>query len=91
MVCVNVAQGESRRFHENTFLGQVELTGLTPRPRGETRIAVTFELDADGILNVKAKDQETGRETQAKMRLLGAVAEEAMGDMLARQAAHEVH
>jgi molecular chaperone DnaK len=91
MVCVNVAQGESRRFHENTFLGQLELTGLSARPRGEVRIAVTFELDADGILNVRAQDTETGRETQAKMRLLGGVSDEAMGHMLARQAAHEVH
>jgi molecular chaperone DnaK len=91
MVCVNVAQGESRRFHENTFLGQCELTGLTPKPRGEVRIAVTFEIDADGILNVSATDSETGRATQARMRLLGAATEDGVNAMLARQAAREVH
>jgi molecular chaperone DnaK len=91
VVCVNVAQGESRRFHENTFLGQCELSGLMPKARGEVSIAVTFEIDADGILNVSATDTDTGRATQARMRLLGAASEENMNAMLARQAQREVH
>ena len=70
-VCVRVAQGESRRFNENTFLGEVELSGMTPAPRGEAPIAVTFEIDADGILNVRARDVKTGRETTAKIQLAG--------------------
>jgi molecular chaperone DnaK len=86
-----VAQGESSRFSENTFLGELELTGLTPAPRGETQIAVTFEIDADGILNVRAKDQKTGNETRAKMQLVGAQTEEhELEAMHARQARHAV-
>ncbi|HQF24836.1 MAG TPA: Hsp70 family protein, partial [Polyangiaceae bacterium] len=60
MVRVSVAQGESKYFSQNTTLGQVELTGLRAAGRGEVSIAVTFEIDADGILNVRAKDQTTG-------------------------------
>ena len=91
LVCVNVAQGDSRRFGENTFLGQLELAGLEARPRGETRIRVTFEIDADGILNVRAQDMATGRETQAKMRLLGGSTGEDVQAMVARQREHEVN
>jgi molecular chaperone DnaK len=90
-VCVNVAQGESARFRENTFLGQLELTGLEPKARGECAIAVTFEIDADGILNVRARDVATGREGQAKMRLTGVAEQDNLSAMLARQAQHEVH
>jgi molecular chaperone DnaK (HSP70) len=52
---------------------------------------VTFEIDADGILNVRAKDEETGREVQAKMRLTGTATGEDVQAMVARQAHHEVH
>ena len=91
VVNVRVAQGESRRFAENTYLGEVELSGLTPAPRGEVRVAVTFEIDADGILNVRAKDEETGNETGAKMKLLGAQTDATdVQAMLARQARHTV-
>lgn len=86
MVIIRVAQGESARFAENTFLGELELSGLAPARRGETKILVTFELDADGILNVRAKDNETGRETKATMRLLGTATDAAeMNAMVARQ------
>ncbi len=91
VVHVRVAQGESRRFGENTYLGELELSGLHPAPRGETKIAVTFEIDADGILNVKAADELTGRETQSKMKLLGAQTDAIdVAAMLARQARHAV-
>jgi molecular chaperone DnaK len=88
-VRVRVSQGASGRFAENTFLGELELSGLAPAPRGETQIAVTFEIDADGILNVRARDVKTGIQTAARIQLVGA-----QGDpredaaMLARQAAH---
>jgi molecular chaperone DnaK len=72
-VRVAVAQGESKRFAENASLGQLELSGLRAAGRGEVAIAVTFEIDADGILNVRAKDQMTGKEARARMRLGGAV------------------
>jgi len=70
-VRVRVAQGESRRFDDNTFLGEVELSGVPAAPRGEAPIAVTFEIDADGILNVRAREMKTGRETVAQIALAG--------------------
>jgi molecular chaperone DnaK len=90
-VVVRVAQGESNRFAENTFLGELELAGLTPAPRGDTQIGVTFEIDADGILNVKARDVKSGRQTQARLQLLGAQTEPADVDaMMKRQQQHSV-
>ncbi|MGA7123673.1 MAG: Hsp70 family protein [Polyangiaceae bacterium] len=89
VVVVRVAQGKSVRFSENTFLGELELSGIAAAPRGQTQIAVTFEIDADGILQVRARDKETGRETTAHMQVVGA--DVAPGDveaMHARQAAH---
>jgi molecular chaperone DnaK len=88
-VFIRVAQGASNRFAENTFLGELELSGLTAARRGELEIAVTFEIDADGILNVRAKDKKTGRETKARMHLLGAQTEaHEVAEMQARQARH---
>jgi molecular chaperone DnaK len=90
-VTVRVSQGESRKFAENTYLGECELSGLRAGPRGEVKIAVTFEIDADGILNVRAKDNDTGRQSEAKMKLLGANTDAAdVEQMMARQAKHSV-
>jgi molecular chaperone DnaK len=90
-VRVRVVQGESQRFSENTYLGDLELTGLRPAPRGEVQVAVTFEIDADGILNVRAKEEASGRETIARMNLLGAQTDtEEVAAMMARQRKHEV-
>jgi molecular chaperone DnaK len=90
-VSIRVAQGESTRFAANTRLGDLVLSGLRQARRGEVRVLVTFELDADGILNVRARDQDTGRETAATMRLLGASTDaEDVGAMAARQARHVV-
>ncbi|MDB4942281.1 MAG: Chaperone protein DnaK, partial [Labilithrix sp.] len=87
VVFIRVAQGEGARFADNTRLGELELSGLTPAPRGKVKIAVTFELDADGILNVRAKDRDSDRETKATMRLLGASNDVSEVDaMQARQA-----
>ncbi len=60
-VQIRVHQGESRRADENELLGQFEFTGFRKAPRGRVRIDVTFEINADGILSVLAKDQETGK------------------------------
>lgn len=90
-VSIRVAQGESPRFADNTRLGDLELTALRGARRGEVKVAVTFELDADGILNVTARDQDTGREATATMRLLGTSTDaEDMSAMAARQARHDV-
>jgi molecular chaperone DnaK len=90
-VTVRVAQGESPKFGGNTRLGDVELSGLRAARRGEVKISVTFELDADGILNVRARDPDTGRETVATMRLVGATNEISdLDEMIGRQARHYV-
>ncbi len=60
-VRIAVFQGESRLQADNELLGQFVLDGLRPAPRGETRVKVTFAIDADGIVHVSAIDQETGR------------------------------
>ncbi len=70
-VRIRVCQGESRRIDENVILGDLVLDGIEPRPRGETRIAVTFHIDESGILQVRARDEHTGREQRADLELLG--------------------
>jgi molecular chaperone DnaK len=88
-VTVRVSQGRSPRFAENTCLGELQLSGIAAAPRGTTQIAVTFEIDADGILNVKACDVKTGRETAARMQLVGAQTDARdIEAMRTRQAAH---
>jgi len=74
-VVLQVCQGESRRFDENTALGELKLDGLRSARRGEVRIVVTFEIDTDGILRVKAKDEETGNTQGATIHVLGTMTE----------------
>jgi molecular chaperone DnaK len=88
-VCVRVAQGPSTRFAENTCLGEVELSGIEPAPRGTAQIAVTFEIDADGIMNVCARDLHSGRQKAARVQIVGTPADaKAVEAMRARQEAH---
>ncbi len=75
-VRIVVCQGESRRMDNNTVIGDLRLEGLPARPRGETSIEVTFALDASGILQVKARDAQTGREQRARLDLVGGVQEQ---------------
>jgi len=75
-VRIVVCQGESRRLDNNTVIGDLRLEGLPARPRGETTIEVTFSLDASGILQVKARDSQTGREQSASLDLVGGVREQ---------------
>ncbi len=90
-VCVRVAQGPSARFAENTCLGEVELSGIEPAPRGTAQIAVTFEIDADGIMNVCAKDIQSGRQKAARVQIVGTPADaKAIEAMRARQNAHPI-
>jgi molecular chaperone DnaK len=87
-VRVRVTQGESKRSAENTFLGELELSGIPPAPRGKTPIEVTFIIDSDGILDVRARNVTTGSETIAKLQLVGAQTSAAdIAAMQSRQAA----
>jgi molecular chaperone DnaK len=71
-VVIHVSQGEARLFSDNQRLGLLALHGLPSRRRGETVIEVTFVIDGDGILSVLARDQITGMETNATMKVIGA-------------------
>ncbi|RMH37522.1 MAG: molecular chaperone DnaK [Deltaproteobacteria bacterium] len=71
-VDIQVSQGEAKMFADNEKLGTLELHDLEPAKRGETEIEVTFTIDVDGILSVRAIDTKTGRETRATMRVIGA-------------------
>ena len=64
-----MCQGDSRKFHENTPLGTLILAPLPPRPRGEVRIAVTFSVDDDGVLEAAARDEDTGQEQSLRVAL----------------------
>jgi molecular chaperone DnaK len=75
-VRIIVCQGESRRLDNNIVIGDLVLEGLPPRPRGETSIEVTFELDASGILQVRARDAQTGREQRASLDIVGSMQQE---------------
>jgi molecular chaperone DnaK len=84
IVRVRVAQGEEGSFAANTLLGEVELAGIRPAPRGEANVSVTFELDADGTLNVRAADAATGRQASARLRLEGIANENDIATMRQR-------
>lgn len=86
-VTIRVCQGESRKVAENQLLGAVELTGLRSAARGDVKIAVTFEIDASGILDVKAVDETTGEAQSTRIRLLGGADEAEIESMRLRQQA----
>ena len=79
-VRIIVCQGESRRLDNNVVIGDLMLQGLPRRPRGETTIEVTFHLDANGILQVRARDAQTGAEQRASLDLVGAMPQEDVSD-----------
>jgi molecular chaperone DnaK len=85
-VVVRVAQGEDAFFDQNTFLGQLELVGLRPGPRGAVTIQVRFEVDEGGTLKVSATDVATGKQAQALLQLVGIAGAQGVAVMQARQA-----
>lgn len=89
-VRVRVGQGEHQFFPQNTFLGEVELSGLRPAPRGEVVVAVTFEVDADGTLRIRARDVQTGQEARATLQLIGVADESSVVMMINRFAQQPV-
>ncbi|MBI5729005.1 MAG: molecular chaperone DnaK [Candidatus Magasanikbacteria bacterium] len=66
-VSIRVAQGERPMFNDNKLLGQFDLSGIPPAPRGVPQIEVSFDIDANGILHVKAKDKATNKEQSIKI------------------------
>jgi molecular chaperone DnaK len=74
-VKIRVYQGESREAKDNELLGQFEFSGFRKARRGEIEIDVTFEIDADGIVDVTARDRETGREASTRITLSSGLSE----------------
>jgi molecular chaperone DnaK len=83
-VRIQVCQGESEDFDSNHKLGELTLADLRDAPRGEVTIAVTFEINTDGLIEVRAVDQETGQRQSATMRVLGGLDEQEIAAMNAR-------
>jgi molecular chaperone DnaK len=71
-VVIDVCRGEARKYAENEPLGQLVLDGLPAKRRGDVKIDVTFRIDTDGILHVRAKDSETGTAQEVTLTVLGA-------------------
>jgi molecular chaperone DnaK len=86
LVRVRVAQGEDALFRQNTYLGEVELSGIRPAPRGQVTIQVRFEVDESGTLQVYATDMSTGREAYATLQLVGISSPQSVAQMRARRA-----
>ncbi|MFZ1989626.1 MAG: molecular chaperone DnaK [Alphaproteobacteria bacterium] len=74
-VTIRVFQGERAMAADNKILGQFDLVGLPPSPRGMPQIEVTFDIDANGIVNVSAKDKATGKEQQIRIQASGGLSE----------------
>ena len=74
-VTIRVFQGEREMAADNKMLGQFDLVGIPPSPRGVPQIEVTFDIDANGIVNVQAKDKATGKEQQIRIQASGGLSE----------------
>jgi molecular chaperone DnaK len=74
-VTIRVFQGEREMATDNKLLGQFDLVGIPPAPRGVPQIEVTFDIDANGIVNVSAKDKGTGKEQQIRIQASGGLAD----------------
>jgi molecular chaperone DnaK len=81
-VTIHVLQGERKRAGDNKSLGQFNLDGIQPAPRGMPQIEVTFDIDADGILHVSAKDKNTGREQNITIKASSGLSEEEIQKMV---------
>jgi molecular chaperone DnaK len=87
-VTIRVFQGEREMAADNKALGQFDLVGLPPAPRGVPQIEVTFDIDANGIVSVSAKDKATGKEQQIRIQASGGLSEADIQRMVKDAAAH---
>jgi len=81
-VTIRVFQGEREMAADNKLLGQFDLMGIPPAPRGMPQIEVTFDIDANGIVNVSAKDKATGKEQQIRIQASGGLSESDIDKMI---------
>ena len=87
-VTIRVFQGEREMAADNKFLGQFDLVGIAPAPRGVPQIEVTFDIDANGIVNVSAKDKGTGKEQRIQIQASGGLSEADIEKMVKDAEAH---
>ncbi|MDO8534091.1 MAG: Hsp70 family protein, partial [Xanthobacteraceae bacterium] len=87
-VTIRVFQGEREMAQDNKILGQFDLVGIPPAPRGVPQIEVTFDIDANGIVNVQAKDKGTGKEQQIRIQASGGLSEADIERMVKDAEAH---
>jgi molecular chaperone DnaK len=87
-VTIRVFQGEREMAADNKLLGQFDLVGIPPSPRGLPQIEVTFDIDANGIVNVSAKDKATGKEQQIRIQASGGLSDDDIDRMVQEAEAH---
>jgi molecular chaperone DnaK len=87
-VTIHVLQGEREQARANKSLGRFDLTDIPPQPRGLPQIEVTFDIDANGILNVSAKDKNTGKEQKIVIKASSGLSEDEIKRMVAEAETH---
>ncbi len=87
-VTIRVFQGEREMAADNKLLGQFDLTGIPPSPRGMPQIEVAFDIDANGIVHVSAKDKASGKEQQIRIQASGGLSDDDIKQMLAEAEAN---
>lgn len=87
-VTIRVFQGEREMAADNKILGQFDLVGIPPAPRGVPQVEVTFDIDANGIVNVSAKDKGTGKEQQIRIQASGGLSDADIQKMVKDAEAH---
>ncbi len=87
-VTIHVLQGERQRAHDNKSLGQFNLEGIPPSPRGMPQIEVAFDIDANGILHVTAKDKASGKEQKITIKASSGLTEDEIKRMVKDAEAH---
>ncbi len=87
-VTIHVLQGERQRATDNKSLGQFNLEGIPPAPRGMPQIEVTFDIDANGIMNVQAKDKATGKEQKIVIKASSGLSEDEIKRMVSDAESH---
>jgi len=88
-VDIHVLQGERPMAHDNKTIGRFQLTGIPPAPRGVPQVEVTFDIDANGILHVSAKDRATGKEQKIRIEASSGLSDAEIDKMVHEAEAHE--
>lgn len=82
VVSIRVFQGEREMATDNKLLGNFDLGGIAPAPRGVPQLEVTFDIDANGIVNISAKDKATGKESNITIQSSGGLSEAEIQEMI---------